>query len=162
MVGIVQSEKYGIIKYEESFWTGSRKIYVGNSLAKRITTKNYVVNFDDKEIDISLVGNFMTGVTLLIDGEEYAVIDKTKWYEYILAVFPFAFVLVWGNIPASVDIFPVVGGAIGGLISGAMAVVSLASMKKTNKVTMKIVIGLVFVVITLLITHIVAKFILSL
>lgn len=104
----------------------------------------------------------MTDATLLIDGEEYAVIAKTKWYEYILAVFPFVFVLVWGSIPASVDIFPVVGGAIGGLISGAMAVVSLASMKKTNKVTMKIVIGLVFVVITLLITHIVAKFILSL
>ena len=98
----------------------------------------------------------------LYNQKSMVLLNTKKAFGLVLEKFMLEIHWQKGLLPASVDIFPVVGGAIGGLISGAMAVVSLASMKKTNKVTMKIVIGLVFVVITLLITHIVAKFILSL
>ncbi|MCI6357331.1 MAG: hypothetical protein MR766_01685 [Erysipelotrichaceae bacterium] len=70
--------------------------------------------------DINITGNFVKGSTLTINGDSYKISENLKWYEYVLAILPFVFILIWGNVPALVQILPVIGGAIGGVVSALM------------------------------------------
>ena len=125
MKEIVQHSIYGEIVYNESFWTGKKALTINGVDAKPISKKEYMVN----EKRAILKGSFLTGSTLLIEGETIQLSPKAKWYEIILAIIPFLFLLTWGNSASLCSIFPVVGGAIGGALGGVGAVISLFLMK---------------------------------
>ena len=140
----------------ESFWTGKKKITVGGVDAQPISKKEYMVN-DKKAL---LTGNFLTGNTLNIDGEAIQLSSKIKWYEIVLAIIPFLFLMTWGNVASLCAIFPVVGGAIGGALGGISAIVSLFFMKN-KKPLVKILIGIIVAAVTILIAYALALALLS-
>ena len=108
-----------------------------------------------------MTGNFLRGAALYIHGKQHQLTPAAKWYEYVLAVLPLLFNLIWGNVVALFEIFPVVGGAIGGAIGGVGFVLSLLLMRKTNQWWAKILIGLAAFAVSVLISYGVALLFLS-
>ncbi|MBE6595201.1 MAG: hypothetical protein E7644_05330 [Ruminococcaceae bacterium] len=157
MKEIVQHSIYGEIVYNESFWTGKKALTINGVDAKPISKKEYMVN----EKRAILKGSFLTGSTLLIEGETIQLSPKAKWNEIILAIIPFLFLLTWGNSPSLCSIFPVVGGAIGGALGGVGAVISLFLMKTQKNPIVKTVVGIIVAVATILIAFVLALAILS-
>ena len=96
-------------------------------------------------------GNFLAGIWLSIEGERVDVREKTKWFEYALSVFIFAFVIVWGNVPALLKILPLYGGMLGGIIGAIMGMANLVFIRKTEKIAGKLLIFVVFLALTVLI-----------
>ena len=156
MKKIVQHPIYGEIIYNENFWTGKKKIAVNGVKAHPISKKEYLVN----EKRALLTGNFLTGSTLHIEGEAIQLSPKIKWYEIILAIFPFLFLMIWGNSASLCAIFPVVGGALGGALGGVGAIVSMCFMKN-KKPLVKALIGIIVAASTILIAFILALALLS-
>lgn len=103
--------------------------------------------------DINITGNFVKGSTLTINGDSYKISENLKWYEYVLAILPFVFILIWGNVPALVQILPVIGGAIGGVVSALMGLLSAVVMKETKSIALKILYGIAFFLATVAICY---------
>ncbi len=139
MKNVVNNEKIGEIVYEESFWTGSKKLSVNGTPLEK-TDKREFKTADG--VSVFVKGNFLTGVKLNFGGEDITVTPTVKWYEIVMAVLPFILIMVWGNTVALCKIVPVVGGAIGGAVSGVFAVLSLFLMRSVKPVWLKILIGL--------------------
>ena len=156
MKEIVQHPIYGEIIYNENFWTGKKKITVNGVDAQPISKKEYMVN--DKRAH--LTGNFLTGSTLHIAGEAIRLSPKMKWYETMLAIIPFLFLMIWSNSASLCAIFPVVGGALGGALGGVGAIVSIHLMKN-KKPLVKVLIGIIVAASTILIAFILALTLLS-
>lgn len=137
----IQDEKYGEIVYEESFWAGSKQIIVNGKPLQKTSKKTFLL--ESKEV-VTVKGNFMLGVTLLVGAYQIKVIPTIKWYEILLGILPFILVLVWGNVPALFAVVPVIGGAIGGAIGGGLSVFSAFTMKCVKPIWLKIIIGIAF------------------
>ena len=139
MKQVVQHETYGEITYEESFWIGKKVLYINNQPLKKISKNTFET--DTGEI-ITLKGNYLYGVSATIGSETIQLTAKVKWYEIVLSLIPFIFILFWGNSTALVNIFPIVGGAIGGAIGGLFAMLNLLTIKGVKAVWIKILISL--------------------
>lgn len=158
MKKVIQHPELGEITYEESFWTGSKKLFInGEELTKK--SRNVFETSDGKTI--TLKGNILSGTKAEVDGNTVEIEPATKWYEYVLSFLSFAFVLIWGNVTALCEIFPIVGGALGGLISAIFSVLNLYLIKKTYKLWLKLVISLASFVIAVLLCYLLALAILS-
>ena len=129
---------YGEIVYNENFWTGKKAITVNGVDAQSVSKNEFT--FEDKKAVIK--GNCFMGVKVYIDDDTVEVSPKPKWYEIVLAVLPFIFLLTWGNSEALCSIFPVVGGAIGGALGGIGSMASLLFMKKSKSLLTKVLIGI--------------------
>ena len=150
--------EYGLIGFEESAWTGRKTLLQnGKECAKLGKNKFVLENGETAEG----TGNFLRGAALYIHGKQHQLTPAAKWYEYMLAALPLLFNLIWGNVVALFEIFPVVGGAIGGAIGGVCLVLSLVLMRKTNKWWAKILIGLAAFAVSVLISYGVALLFLS-
>lgn len=143
----IQHPVYGEIVYTENAWTGKKSLTINGIAATPITKK--VFKIDDKSVTI--IGNDLMGASLFIDGEIISLSPKPKWYEFVLAILPLAFLLTWGNSVTLCSIFPVVGGAIGGALGGAASIISLCLMKKSKSPIIKVIIGIGALVATALI-----------
>ena len=84
---------------------------------------------------------------------EFIVEKKPAWYEYVLSFFALILVITWGNSPALVEKFVVVGGAIGGAIAGLFGALNLTWVRKTDNVFFKILISLGSTVAAVLVCH---------
>ena len=159
----VVNQKYGIVVYEENDWTGARSVTFSNYLLVNVDKQTYTFNDGEESHIVKIVGSAFTGVKLVVDNvEEIEMTKPTLWYEYIFAVLPFAFVMIWQFMPLDIYFtFPIVGGAIGGAISGGLGFASLAIMKKTNNPLFKVLIGLAFFILVAVICYIVAYAMLS-
>lgn len=154
----VKVPEYGLIGFEESAWTGRKTLsHNGKECAKLGKNKFILENGDIAQIK----GNFLRGAALYIHGKQHQLTPAAKWYEYVLAALPLLFNLIWGNVVALVEIFPVVGGAIGGAIGGVGFVLSLLLMRKTSKWWAKILIGLAAFAVFVLISYGIALLFLS-
>ena len=148
----------GEIVYDENIWTGAKTLTIGGVPAFKTSKKSFVFNGEQ----IILTGNTLTGVKLKIGDETIKIVNAPSWYETVLIILPFVFIMVWGNSPALCSIFPIIGGAIGGLIGGVAAVVSLVLMKKAQSPVKKILIGLGVLAGAIFAAFIVAYILLSL
>ena len=135
---IIQHPVYGKIIYTEGFWTGKKDLAVPGHDVHQVSKRSFLV--DGKSA--LLIGSYLGGMRLSLDGETIEISAKPKWYEFVLAILPFIFILVWGNSAALCSIFPVIGGAIGGAIGGIGIVASLLLMKKSTSAINKILIGI--------------------
>ena len=151
MVKSFMSELYGLIEYEESSWTGKKKVKVNGAELKPLDKTSFMLEHKSTMITVKVVGNFFKGAILQIGDEEYEISPKSLWYEYVLALLPFIFVMIWGNSAVLCSIIPVLGGAISGGISGALGIVSMSKMKTTTNPLVKVAYGLVFILITIVI-----------
>ena len=145
MKKVVQSEKYGEITYNENFWIGRKSVDVNGAPLKKLDKKTFETADGER---VTVKGNYLYGVKLLIGADTIDIMPTVKWYEIVLALLPFIFVMVWGNSVALCRVVPVVGGAIGGLISGLMAAVSLLAMRSIKSVWGKIGIAAVALGVT--------------
>ena len=148
----VSHPTYGIITYDEGFWTGKKTLTVNGVDAQSISKKEYMIN-GKKAL---LKGNYFTGINLYIEGEPVRLSPKPKWYEIFFAIFPLVFLLTWGNSASLCAIFPVVGGAIGGALGGIGAVMSLFFMKKQKTLLAKVLMGIGVAAATVFVAFILA------
>ena len=144
MKEIIQHPMYGEIVYEESFWTGKRSLIIGGAPAEKRTKTEYVFG-DDKTL-VSIKGNYLYGISLVIKGETIEITPKPRWYEIAVSVIPFVLAIVWGNSPELCAILPMLGGAIGGGLGALFGLTALMQMKKQPKLLNKLLIGLGIVV----------------
>lgn len=148
---------HGKIVYSESTWSGKKSITVNGVPAVPLSKKVFMLG----ETRLTLSGNSLTGLHLSIGMQIVELSPKPKWYEIMLAILPFIFLMIWGNSVALCEIFPVIGGAIGGGLAGALGVVSLSAMKKTSSVVFKLLIGMIFFGATIFISNAMAVALLS-
>ncbi len=157
---LIQDPSIGEIVYEESFWTGKKKIYINGKMLEKTGKTSYLLPGEEMKT-VYVNGNIMTGVSVIVDGRRIQVISKPLWYETAIAILIFAFNIVWGNSVQANMILPLVGGAIGGLISGAIAMTALLVMKKTDKVWQKLLYGIGLFIASIVICSVVAILLLS-
>ena len=137
---------FGEIVYNENAVTGKKTITVNGEAAIALSRKEFLV--DGKKA--TLKGSFITGVELYIDDEKIVLLPKPRWYESLLSVLPFVFILIWGNNVYLCSIFPVLGGALGGALGALGSMLSLVLMKKADLALNKVLIGLAAFVLTVL------------
>jgi hypothetical protein len=143
MTAKVQHPVWGEIVFEESFWTGKRRITMKGIELKEEKKKVLFSYFDgERSEQVQVKGSSLSGVQLLIGGECIQLTPRTKWYEFACSVILAVSVLTWGNSPALCALFPIVGGALGGGIAGAMMIVNLYLMKQAGRVWTKLLIWL--------------------
>ena len=148
MIKEFESKEFGKVIYEESFWSGKRRITINGVVLSKDTKTTYVGMINDALVKVRVVGNFLKGCSLFVNDEYFTVSLPAAWYEYVLGLLPFILVLVWGNSVELCSIVPVVGGAVGGGISGVASVGSLMLLKNTKNVLLKIAIGLGILIAT--------------
>lgn len=145
MKQVLQHETYGEIVYEESFWSGKKTLSFNNVELKKLSNKSFLLE-DGREITVN--GNYLTGVKLLIGSETIKVTPTVTWYEIVLSVLPFLLIMVWGNVVALCEIVPVVGGAIGGFISGLLSVTNLLIIRRLKNIWLKIAVSIAMLGLT--------------
>lgn len=150
MTKFLKNDKYEIV-YNESVWTGSKLIKVNGVVLQKISKNYYQAYIEGEEIKATISGNVLKGQSLNVNGTTFIVSLPPLWYEYVLAIFPVVFILIWGNIPALCMILPVIGGAIGGGIAGLFMVLSIVFMKKTDKPLFKVLIGFGMMILSILV-----------
>lgn len=138
----INHSEFGQIVYEESFWTGNKKISINGKQLTKISKTSYKYNSEEESYYVGIAGNFLKGVYLRIKERTVLVSPATKWYEYVIGFLPLVLVLIWGNSAALCSIVPIVGGAIGGAIGGVCSVLSIVFMKETRNILFKILIGI--------------------
>ena len=147
---------FGELTYEESFWTGKKKLSLNGKVLEKIDKNTFqYVDMEGKIKNVFLTGNFISGVKVNIEGQYLQLTSSATWYEYALAIAGFIIVLIWGNSPELCSIIPIVGGAIGGGISGSLGFCSLIAMKSTNNPLFKVLIGLGMILATMIVCCIV-------
>lgn len=157
----ILNETYGEIIYYESPWTGKKGLTVGGTPLVKTDKNTFEREIDGKRDVFCLKGSFITGVKLLAGGQTHVLIDAPKWYEIVLPLIIFAFILVWGNIVATCKILPLVGGAIGGAISGLFAMVCFLVMRFANKLYLKLLVFAGCFASTVLVCYLIASAIIS-
>ena len=134
--------QYGEILYEESAWSGKRSIFFQGVPLKKCSKTDFELTESGTSVSVRVRGNVFTGISLVIDGDDFPLTPATKWYEMVLSALIFAVPLVWGNNIVLVRIVPVVGGAIGGAVSGVFAVANLLMIKGIKPVVLKVLVSL--------------------
>ena len=104
MKSSVNHAKYGLIEYEEGFWTG-KKILMINGVRLTKQKKNvFVLDGADGALTCKLSGNMLTGAYATIDGEVIQLIAPLSWYEIALTVFIPVFVIAWGSSSTTLSV----------------------------------------------------------
>ncbi len=148
----------GEVNVVESGLSGKMKVFVnGNELTQISKNEFAYIDENNETINFIVTGNLLKGINLRVN----QMSPKSSPLEIFLALLPFIFDIIWGNIPSTVGIFPIVGGAIGGVITALLGMTSLIFMKKTKNVLFKLLIGLGFAIIAILICYLIALAILS-
>ena len=158
MKTVIEDAAVGKIVYEESFWTGGKKLYVNGEELVKVSKKC----FQTKDGQIwNIAGNYLRGAVLEKGEQKIRLTPAVKWYEIVLSVLPFALILIWGNSAALVSIVPVVGGALGGLISGIIAVLNLLIVKGVKPIWLKILISIGMLAVAFLLCFLIGSMIVN-
>ena len=148
MTSKINDEIFNEILYEESFWTGKKRITINGTVLEKANKKEYLLKTEEGVKYFTLGGNFLSGAQLFYNERKIQLTPPAKWYEILLSVITFVIVFAWSLSPNLVAIFPVVGGAIGGAIMGACVVVNLLLMKMVKNPLFKILIWLGMTLVT--------------
>lgn len=121
---------YGVIRYDENIWTGKRTLAINGTILRKAKKNIYTLGEGESAIPVTLKGNALTGVSVMVQGQEIVILPKPSALEYILSFLPFALIIIWSNNPVLCSIIPVVGGAIGGAVGGAGMVACLCMIRE--------------------------------
>ena len=80
------SEKYGTIQYEESFWTGNKHISINGKPMTKKTKVNFELTINDELVEAVIVGNMFNGMIMRVNDVRYDIYPPSTWYEYVLAL----------------------------------------------------------------------------
>lgn len=132
---VIEHADHGIIEYDESFWTGKKSLYINGAPLQKVSKKVFVTPAGER---MTVEGNYLTGSYISSGTDRIQLAPAVKWYEVVLSLLPFVFILIWGNSVSLCEIVPVIGGGIGGFISGVMSVTNLFLIKSVKPVWLKI------------------------
>lgn len=123
------------IVIDKSVWSGKSIIYINGQLAKNIGRNTFTYNDSEgNHMDMTLKGNELTGLKLIINDRVVTIIRKLNILEMVLSLIPLALV--------------VIGGAIGGACGGAGVVIIASTCRKFKNIFIKILFSLgVYVII---------------
>lgn len=110
-------------EYEESFWTGKKKIRVNGHELNHPSKKEFIIN----QQTYILKGNIIFGAKLT-GPAEIIIVPKLKPWEYIFVILPLILVLI--------------GGAIGAVIGMLAAILIAVNLRKIKNVLLKILFSL--------------------
>ncbi|MDE5593720.1 MAG: hypothetical protein K2I75_07295 [Clostridiales bacterium] len=158
MQTVIQHQTYGEIVYDESAWTGKKALSIGGTPLEKVSKREFKMQ-DGTTVTVN--GGFLQGASLDVKGEKIEVTPRVKWYEIVLCMLPFLFVMIWGNVTALCKIIPIVGGAIGGGISGLCSVLGLWGMKSVKPIWLKLLIAFASFAVTFAVCYGIAIAILS-
>lgn len=125
------------IEYEESFWTGKRKITIDGVLLETVDKKSFNYNQNTYKVK----GNILFGVKL-IGENEIIIVPKLKVWEYILIMLPLILVFI--------------GGATGAIIGMLFAIVIATKLRKAKNIIIKILFSLAMTGLAYLVWYIFA------
>lgn len=106
MKTIIQHDTYGEIYLDESFWSGKKTFYIGGVPLIKTGRNRYEFVKDGENYAALVRGNFLTGVTVNIRGQDIRITPKPAWYEIFLSVLILVFNLVWANVPSLFLLMP--------------------------------------------------------
>ena len=161
MRSVIQTQKYGEIVFDESYWTGKRNLSVGGTEFKKINKKTFVGEINGERIGVAISGNYISGVFIDINGEKFRVTESAKWYDYLIAFIWLIPYFVWANSPGLCAILPIVGGGLGGGIAGVFAASALGVIKTNKNIAAKIGISFAFFTATILVNFLLAVLIIK-
>ena len=142
----IYNQKYGDIVYTENFWSGRKTLNINGVEAIKTSKKSFSV---DGKI-VTVLGSYVTGVRLIIDGECVEVIKKPTWYEIVLALIPF------------VMNFVLIGGAVGGFLGALSGMLSILFMRKTGNIAYKVLITIAALAVSLVVGFVIALLVVAL
>ena len=151
-------DNIGEFVYEESIWTGKKKVSLDGKELEKISKTSFKMP-DGKTLDVP--GNFVIGASLKLDNQTYELYPSAKWYEYVMTFLPLILICVWGNLIYLCRIVPIVGGVIGGLVSGLTSCLNLFLVKLVKPIWLKILIAIGVTGLTFLICYLIALIILK-
>lgn len=147
-----EQTKHKTLEYHESFWTGSKKVFLDGKELKKITRNKFKFIENGLKYTITIFGNQQIGVSVKIFGNIITLTPKPKWYEYLLfipPIIPFAVLCVMSN--------SILLGALFGGITGAFGVTSFMLIRRTKTLLQKILMAglltLFTTVLTIFILH---------
>ena len=80
--------------YEENFWTGKKSLTANGVPLPKIGKKQFSVTREDGTASyITVKGNFLSGVSLLMPEGEFVLV-KNKWYDWVLIFLPLVGIVV--------------------------------------------------------------------
>lgn len=161
MKASVNHEKYGLIEYTESFWTGKKELVIGGKLLKKTGKNEFSCGAGEDLLVAHFKGSYMGGVSLTIGSDIVEVIPKTSALEWVITLIPFVINIIWGNSPNLCAIIPIIGGAIGGAISIGVSVSFLPKIKAQKSIGGKIGYAILSTAISMFICFLLAIALLS-
>ena len=154
----ITHDRLGEIDYEESFWTGKKRLSIGGKELTKLSSKQFR---DDAGKEYRIKGYYIMGVTLLDGTEEIRLSPAPKWYEIVLSLLPLILTITWGNSTVLCSFVPIVGGAIGGLIGGVLGCLNFVLVKRAKALWLKIVISVGMLAACFLVCYLIALAILA-
>lgn len=146
MIMTCVSEKYGPISYEESIWTGKRKIIVNGILLKKEKKKIYTYCDGDRFIYVEVIGSILTGIKLKIGEEKLTLLKETMFYEYFMMISPLipGIIFLTDNYLIRQTSNPILNSALIGGFKGALVGASVFALiyliKRINNIKYNILI----------------------
>ena len=132
----VSHPTYGVISYDESFWTGKKTILIDGIPLQKINKTTYQLpadpaNPESAPVTFTVKGSYVGGVTMTDGSETITLSPKASAADYILGILPGA--LFFGLI---------MQGAIGGALAGMMGFGGVLLMKSRPNLKQKLLISL--------------------
>ena len=158
MKQIFDVPELGEVVYEESFWTGRKKISVNGGVLEKVDKKTFMMPNGEC---LYVIGNSIKGVKIVYNEQPVATIKGATWYEIVLCVFGMVTLIMWGNSVSLCKLFPIVGGGFGGALAAVGNSLALYFMRKVTKPIYKILIWFAVFFVVLVTLHVYAVIILS-
>jgi hypothetical protein len=129
----VSHPTYGLITYEESFWTGKKTILFDGVPLVKLSKNTFQIPSDGTTppVTMTVKGSYLGGLTLFTPDEVITVTGKPTVADYVLGILPGA--LFFGLI---------MQGAIGGALAGMMGFGGVMLMKTRPNLKQKLLISL--------------------
>ena len=126
MKKIFDIEEIGRLEINQNWFTGRFKVKINDKPMVKYSKNLYVLEENDNRVSLYLDGNVFKGFGFTLNHQFYEITKPLPWYIYVLALLPFIFTMVVGNISAVAEAgFYYVGGALGGAISGLFSGLAL-------------------------------------
>lgn len=132
----VSHPTYGIITYEEGFWTGKKTILFDGIPLVKIKKNIFQLPADptaegSSPLTVTVKGSYIGGITLTVGDEVITLTQKAATSDYVLGILPGALFFAF-----------IMQGAIGGAIAGMMGFGGVLLMKTRPNMKQKLLISL--------------------
>ena len=129
----VSHPTYGIITYEEGFWTGKKTILFDGIPLNKINKTTYELPATEEApaLTVTVKGSYIGGITLTVGDEVITLTPKASTSDYVL-----------GILPGALFFALIMQGAIGGALAGMMGFGGVLLMKSRPNMKQKLLISL--------------------